>query len=502
MSNARDAAIRVKELATALSAGLIERETEIELALLALLAGEHLLLIGPPGTGKSMVAKCILEAVKDPGDQDRCFERLMTEFTVPEEIFGPVKISALKEDRFERNTKGYLPTARIAFLDEIFKSNSAILNSLLTIMNERLFDQGSRREPVPLELLIGASNELPEGQKLSALQDRFLLQKHVDYISKDEFEDFIKSPVDEAAPIPPLNADDVKAIREAAKDVRFEPGALELISVLRSKRPELSDRRWKKAANLLRIIATLKHRDWISILDCKVLAFVIGRPTSTDARAVESLLLKEAESVQKSIALSTKTAETSFDKLLDELKRRPGFVTTFKLCRFSRDGEHWCIIADRNRHLDSFPTLAAAIRRKTDTAHSLEESWKPSGTWVSVLRVDSEVKKETQRLRQMAPRPSLDSIPFGRHAESLFEDPHFSGSKSLSVKLDALEAIANLDLELRTLNVLACYSPTNAAYRKYPEFLVQGKNQFQCGYFKVTPKVEEYFQAMNHLNMP
>src|SRR5690606_19428219 len=151
---------KLRALRDTLLGGLVERDDAVRLGLLAALAGEHLLLLGPPGTAKSMIARRLHLAF----DGSTYFERLLTRFTVPEELFGPLSIKGLEEDRYERLTEAYLPKASIAFLDEIFKANSAILNALLTLLNEREFDNGVKREATPLIAVIGASNELPEGE--------------------------------------------------------------------------------------------------------------------------------------------------------------------------------------------------------------------------------------------------------------------------------------------------------------------------------------------------
>ncbi len=161
-----------------LNYGLVDREATMKSALLSVLAGENMLLIGPPGTAKSLVARRISKIFNENNQADTTtyFEYLLTKFSTPEEIFGPLSISELKADRFKRNTDGYLPSVKIAFLDEVFKASSSILNALLTIMNERIYHNGTKAEDVPLRALIAASNELPTGQEeLSALYDRFLV---------------------------------------------------------------------------------------------------------------------------------------------------------------------------------------------------------------------------------------------------------------------------------------------------------------------------------------
>jgi len=160
------------------SRGLVEREEEARLVVLGMVAQEHVLLLGPPGTGKSALGRRISELCGGA-----FFQRLLTRFTTPEEIFGPLSLRALENDEYRRCTEGFLPTAAIGFLDEIFKANSAILNTLLTILNERQFDNGAgEREECPIRCVIGASNELPESDELDALYDRFLIRKEVRHL--------------------------------------------------------------------------------------------------------------------------------------------------------------------------------------------------------------------------------------------------------------------------------------------------------------------------------
>ena len=170
----------LRTAASALEAGLIEREGEARLLLLALVGGEHLLLLGPPGTAKSELCRRLSACAGLT-----YFERTLTRFSTPEELFGPLSLAALERDEFKRATAGYAPDAELVFIDEIFKSNSAILNTLLTLLNERLFDDGASRVGVPLLSAVAASNEGPESDELAALYDRFMLRKLVAPVSDD-----------------------------------------------------------------------------------------------------------------------------------------------------------------------------------------------------------------------------------------------------------------------------------------------------------------------------
>lgn len=272
---------KLKMLHNDLNHGLVEREKTIKLALLSVLAEENLLLIGPPGTGKSLIARRLAECFKSNEDtQDDYFEYLLTKFSTPEEVFGPLSISELKLDRFKRNTHGYLPSVRIAFLDEIFKASSSILNALLTILNERIYHNGSNAEKVKLQALIAASNELPTGQEeLNALYDRFLVRCFVDYVSEGSLSRLFDVSID-AEVKGRLSYSELDTIKRAALGITISQPMRELIECIwlkhrelfkEDRREQLSDRRLIKVLHLLRVSAATNERSEIDLSDLMLL---------------------------------------------------------------------------------------------------------------------------------------------------------------------------------------------------------------------------------------
>lgn len=242
------------KLDTTMNSLMVERHREIRASITALLGKRHVFMLGPPGIGKSYLVDLLHDLIQDA----RVFKILMSRFTVPPEVFGPVSLRAMDEDRFLRKIEGYLPTADLAFIDEVFKANSSILNALLWAMNERQYRHDDEIISIPLKTLFCASNELPQGEELVALYDRLDVRLEVKPVrDPSNFKRMLKLGNDPRVPI--LTFSEVLQAQEEVSQVTVPDGVLdqmtELRRLLRTEGIEPTERRFRSSLSLVRAAA-------------------------------------------------------------------------------------------------------------------------------------------------------------------------------------------------------------------------------------------------------
>jgi MoxR-like ATPase len=244
----------------------VGREDALRALNLGLASRHHVFLLGPAGTAKTSLVRAWAQA-----QGMSFFSHLLTAFTVPEEVFGPLDLAALKEGRLVRRVEGFLPTAEVAFLDEVFKASSEILNTLLQVMQERVFAvEPPQARPVPLRVLVGASNELPGDSSLAALYDRFLLRVHVQYLPDAEFRAMLRGEGQAPARV---------ELPGVVEDVRVGDDVIDAVvairQALRKEGIVPSDRRFKQGLDVVRAQALLRGSDLAEAFDCEVLTMVL-----------------------------------------------------------------------------------------------------------------------------------------------------------------------------------------------------------------------------------
>lgn len=319
-----------------MSAALIERSQEIDITLTALLAGENCLFVGPPGTGKTLLATLLGQWLQSA----KVFNHLMNKYTTPEEVYGPVSVIGLKNDQYRRITTDKLPEAEVAFLDEIFKASTAILNTLLTILNEHAYDNGGQRQLCPLRMAIAASNEWPndngEGQELGALFDRFVIRCHVRPISTQAGLNRLlwdALPMTLSTTLDPQELETARAEVEALQYTeKAKQTLLEIIQAARAEGITPGDRRLRKAVKIAKAYAYLEgsqqvepqHLDILSHVlwdepkeQPQKLAEIIGKLANPEKQRVNELLAEVEDAISAANLRDLGEAMTVSRKLQD-----------------------------------------------------------------------------------------------------------------------------------------------------------------------------------------
>lgn len=275
----------------------IGKDEIIDLLGICLVAGENLFILGPPGTAKSALVRELSLRL-----EGRTFEYLLTRFTEPNELFGPFDIRRLREGELVTNTEGMLPEASLVFLDELLNANSAILNSLLTVLNERVFRRGRETRRLPLLMAVGASNRLPEDETIGALFDRFLLRVRADNVPDDRLDDVLAAgwtlevrDWQAASPPPPVRIEDVRGLHRLLSHVALaevRPAYRDLVVRIRRAGIPLSDRRAVKVQRLVAASALLCGRLQAALHDLWVFRYLWDREEQQEVLAsqVQQLL--------------------------------------------------------------------------------------------------------------------------------------------------------------------------------------------------------------------
>jgi MoxR-like ATPase len=318
----------VREVLEPMKSAFVGKDEIIDLLGVCLVAGENLFLLGPPGTAKSALVQDLARRI-----EGRVFDYLLTRFTEPNELFGPFDIRKLREGELLTNTEGMLPEASLVFLDELLNANSAILNSLLTVLNERVFRRGKESRPLPTLMVIGASNRLPEDEALGALFDRFLMRVHCDNVPGERLQDVLRAgwelDLKRVERHASFSIEDARQLHQMLGNVDLEPVRtvyVETIQRLRHAGIAISDRRAVKLQRLVAASALVCGRRQTQTSDLWILRYIWDTDDQQEviATIVQEVLTKgasEADAHPRSRGAEAPDAE-SLARDLEQLSAR------------------------------------------------------------------------------------------------------------------------------------------------------------------------------------
>ena len=327
----------------------VGKDDIIDLMGICLVSRENLFLLGPPGTAKSAMVRELAKRL-----QGQSFEYLLTRFTEPNELFGPFDIRRLREGDLVTNTEGMLPEANLIFLDELLNANSAILNSLLMVLNEKVFRRGRETRDLPALMIVGASNHLPEDEALQALFDRFLVRVRCDNVAPEYLNAVLnagwKLEGGEAEAAPDLEASDVIKLQAAIRSVNLDgvrDTYLELVQKLRNAGVALSDRRAVKLQRLIAASALLCQRTEAIQSDLWVLRYIWDTEEQREVLAgiVNSVVEADVKSPQHPRAAQKNTPDA--DAIYEEVQ---SLIQQWDSADVSLTQRN--VIKDRLRYLD------------------------------------------------------------------------------------------------------------------------------------------------------
>ncbi|QEL19629.1 AAA family ATPase [Limnoglobus roseus] len=331
----------------------VGRDEVIDLIALAAVAGEHLFLYGPPGTAKSLLVRRFATSVNS-----RYFEYLLTRFSEPNELFGPIDLARLRDGVVATVTTGMLPEAEFAFLDELFNANSAILNNLLTVLNERTYRRGLETHRLPLVSVFAASNHLPEDDALQALFDRFLLRVKVDSLPREQLPALLTAGWELERPTAAvltrgsLSADDLRAMADRTRDVDLRPVwelYADLVTKVRDLGIAFSDRRAVKVLKLIAASAVMCGRATATASDLWVLRYVWDRVEQiTPLGMLVNGVIEHAPEAAEAHPRARRPEETDAELLAQELEEAGQDLGKGpKLVELARIRERVQAVADR-----------------------------------------------------------------------------------------------------------------------------------------------------------
>lgn len=357
-----------------IKSAFVGKDEVIDLLGIGLVAGENAFLLGPPGTAKSAIIRRLSSCV----EEGKNFEYLLTRFTEPNEIFGPFDIRKLKEGELVTNTQGMLPEASMVFLDEIFNANSAILNSLLMALNERVFRRGKETRQLPALMFVGASNQLPEDEALAALLDRFLIRVRCDYVDTDLLEQVLsagwKLENKQQTERPSIKPSDILTLQEEARQIDLSPVIstyVGLVHSLRNTGIKVSDRRAVKVQHLIAASAVMSGRKQALLSDLWVLKYIWDTEEQIEILSglIDSVIEKDLTTDAHPRAMADKRPNA--EELMKDLNQLKD-----KWEKNELSFEEQSAVKDKLRYLQSRSNWIGDAQQKDHIQKEIEAIWK------------------------------------------------------------------------------------------------------------------------------